>query len=629
MKGVPDSNPPPPRRGFTVLELVIAIVILAVLATIAIPSFDLVLRHTSATVTATNLTTLARDTASLAVQAQAPATTAQLTSATHEVLPGATLLPSSTTAPSPSTNPSQISYVVTSTPGGTSLVGLAASSGSGCAYTLLTGTSTQTWTSTTTPCTGIQALLGPPASPTTTTTAPGPPLVLATPIPAVIENVTDASGASMGWSWTPAAVGVGTLTYYWSLSPAVTGCASGATTQLSLTCSDLMTPGTTYTFSVYAQSASGVTSGVGSVTDTQVTAASTTTTTTSPGTTTTTAPGTTTTTPTTTTTIYTPPNASAYPLYLLSNPACSSASPVLALSGSAEVISGGGYAPIGVRSPCPASVALTGAAQLLASAIATPDSALNTYCYYAGTSSKACSTSNVGPLETYVVPPANPFAGLAAPAYPAPGSSVSCSPDGDPITCPAGYYASSPALGSHAKAGVTFASGVTTFASTLVITSGARVTFAGGTYWFPAGLVATDNSSITFGPGTYIFGGPAGASACPNTSCLSLSSGVASTTTTAGALLYVAAGGAQLMSAASTTLYGSSAYDGIAVWDAAASGSNYPLIVSNSGKTNDVFGGIYVPNGQVLLTGNGNTQATFVESASATLSANGHLIIGG
>lgn len=100
---------------------------------------------------------------------------------------------------------------------------------------------------------------------TTTTAPPAPPSTPTTPQPYVTSN----QPTTMTWSWNPSSGGTGTLTYYWNLSPSAGSCTQAGTTSTSFTCSSL-SPGNSYTFSVYAQDPSGNTSNVGSVTATNL-----------------------------------------------------------------------------------------------------------------------------------------------------------------------------------------------------------------------------------------------------------------------------------------------------------------------------------------------------------------------
>jgi type II secretory pathway pseudopilin PulG len=113
-------------------------------------------------------------------------------------------------------------------------------------------------------------------------TIPGTP---STPTPVVVINNYSADGDTMSWSWAPSTGGTAPYTYYWSISPtAGSTCTSGSALVTSVTCSNIIVPGATYTFSVYAQSSgtTPLTSGVGSVTATAAEAQSVVTSTASP-----------------------------------------------------------------------------------------------------------------------------------------------------------------------------------------------------------------------------------------------------------------------------------------------------------------------------------------------------------
>lgn len=101
----------------------------------------------------------------------------------------------------------------------------------------------------------------------TTTTA----VTITTPTPTVTLDTTTPGGAgTMSWSWPASTGSTGTIGYYWALSPQTSTCSVGSTTTTSFSCSNSMIPGTAYTLSVYAQDSMGNTSGVGTVTATQV-----------------------------------------------------------------------------------------------------------------------------------------------------------------------------------------------------------------------------------------------------------------------------------------------------------------------------------------------------------------------
>ena len=99
-----------------------------------------------------------------------------------------------------------------------------------------------------------------PSSGATPTGAPS------TPSPAVTTNSNQGSTGTMTFTWAASTDGRGTITYYWQLSPATTGCSSIVdTTGLTATCDDV-TPGTAYTLSVYAEDSLSRVSSVGSAT---------------------------------------------------------------------------------------------------------------------------------------------------------------------------------------------------------------------------------------------------------------------------------------------------------------------------------------------------------------------------
>ena len=444
-------------------------------------------------------------------------------------------------------------------------------------------------------------------TPSTTTVAPTPP---SAPSPVVTQNVFAGPDTTAAWDWLASSGGSGTITYFWSLAPAVTGCSSGSTTNLTVSCVNDLTPGSVYTISVYAQDGTGLNSTTGT---NSILAAS------QPQSTTTTQPP--------ITNVWSP---LPYPLSVLatSSPTCSSGN-ALAMSGAALVISGQGLAPIGVNSTCASSITLSGTAQLDASAIQTSNPSLDSYCFFLHKTGPGCSTTNTGPPEYYQAPATDPFTSLAPPPYPTSSSNVSCSPSGDPITCPAGNYATSPTLTNTAKAGVTFGTGSGSFIfdQPVSISNLANVTFGSGTYWFKSGLIIGGNSTVNFGTGTYIFGNPA-SNTCTNQTCFSSGNGATINTSTSGVLLYNANGAMNIENNAAVSIQPLAAYDGIALWDAAAHGTTYPLTISNSGNTAMQFGGIYVPNGQIILTGSGTVSATFAEVGSANVSNTGTLTIG-
>jgi hypothetical protein len=182
-------------------------------------------------------------------------------------------------------------------------------------------------------------------------------------------------------------------------------------------------------------------------------------------------------------------------------------------------------------------------------------------------------------------------------------------------------------LTSTAAYGVTFASGTTVFTQPVTITNNAVVVFSGGTVWFKGGVSIIGDGSVVFDTGTYIFGNSM-SDTCPSLTCFTTSNSGSVSTASGGALFFIEAGSATLDGDSTTSLQGEAAYDEIALWDAAASGTTNPITIANSGSIAASFGGIYAPSGEVVLTGAGQSNALFVETSTATLSNSGTLSIG-
>jgi type II secretory pathway pseudopilin PulG len=119
-----------------------------------------------------------------------------------------------------------------------------------------------------------------PATTTTVGSGTTVPVTLTTPTPSVSANTYSASGDTMAWTWPASTGGVGAVTYHWQVSPWSSSCTLGSTTGTSVSCTNTLSAGTIYTFTVYAQDSQGNDSAKASVT---TTAASPTTTTTTGG----------------------------------------------------------------------------------------------------------------------------------------------------------------------------------------------------------------------------------------------------------------------------------------------------------------------------------------------------------
>ena len=316
---------------------------------------------------------------------------------------------------------------------------------------------------------------------------------------------------------------------------------------------------------------------------------------------------------------------------------CSTTS--LSLDNSAKLIVGSGTGSLQIYATCDSAVSAASSSQLSLGGIITADSALKSY-------------STNPPTETYKAPAsADPLATvLTAPLPPAPSGTVTCTPTSPgPTTCPQGTYDSGVNIGTNMNvvfgtAGATNAAYI--FDQPVVITSNATVTFNGGDYWFKGGLYINSTVSgegdggggggggssavVTFGTGTYLMGdansgiygenddsGDGGDGSLPSNTAFNIGPG-ATATAPSGALFYIQSGTSVLegKSIAFTGLntFGANNYDGVSIWDAAASGTDNPFTITSDASTTSSFGGIYVPGGQTVFDSTSNTST----SASAT-----------
>jgi prepilin-type N-terminal cleavage/methylation domain-containing protein len=260
-------------RAFTLLELIVAFIILAVLSAIAVPSLASVVSNSSLNAASAQISAVAiaaRYTSYQLDVSNVP-TSAEL-AATIAVTPGFTGVNSSF-APAPSTSPNVISYA---DPPASSSLAVIAPGNAGCAFALITSSGVQVWTSSsTTGCNAFAALSGPPAAsatttipPTTTTTAPtATTTTTAAPTTTTTAAPVTAPGAPTSptgsWSSTtsalvswvaPASNGGSAITHYTvTASP---GGASCTTSSTSCTVSGLSST-TTYSFTITATNAVG------------------------------------------------------------------------------------------------------------------------------------------------------------------------------------------------------------------------------------------------------------------------------------------------------------------------------------------------------------------------------------
>ena len=239
------------RRGFTLLELVVALVVLGILAALAIPTYLTVIDNAKVATANSTALSVSEDAVALASEANTYAQLYQFETATSE---------SKNTTIVPSTYHDG----GTLTSSATSTITLAVTENGGSTYDV-----SLTWLDQVNSAPYVTGTSG-VGTPTTTTTAPGggttttttaPVSLPSTPSPSVTGNTNDGSSSTMTFTWDASTGGTGSLLYYWSLAPGTPNCPAtlNSTTELSVTCTDTV-PGTTYALSVYAQDSHGNTS---------------------------------------------------------------------------------------------------------------------------------------------------------------------------------------------------------------------------------------------------------------------------------------------------------------------------------------------------------------------------------
>jgi type II secretory pathway pseudopilin PulG len=295
------------------------------------------------------------------------------------------------------------------------------------------------------------------------------------------------------------------------------------------------------------------------------------------------------------------------PLELLGGTGSCANTAVLNLSGGSNINVGSGSGIVGVSSLCANSIQVTGGSNLNASSVVTADPSLNSVDVVtnsgssgpSGTAAETYQSVLTDPLSS-LVPPTNPTTALAGScavlvAY----QSYSCSP---------GNYSSlSVSGGFTGGASIAFGAGTYVFTNAVSIANNNSVTFGSGTYWFQGGLTIGGGITATFGKGTYIFGttttGSGNALSVANGTTVNGSSGV---------LFYAQGGVVNMTGGAVTSLTGLSQYDNVAIWDAGASGTANPLQLSGGSSSTVISGGIYVPSGQITISGSNPTTMLFI-----------------
>jgi hypothetical protein len=217
----------------------------------------------------------------------------------------------------------------------------------------------------------------------------------------------------------------------------------------------------------------------------------------------------------------------------------------------------------------------------------------------------------------------NPLSTLTAPSNPTTGVTGSCSAlVGNTYTCSPGNYSSLP--GFQGGASIVFSPGTYVFTSAISIGNGSAVSFGSGTYWFQGGLSLGGGPSATFGTGTYIFG----TSSSGTNNALSIAGGVSISASSSGVLFYAEGGTVNFAGGAGSTLVGLSQYDDVVIWDMGATGTTNPLQLTNGSTSSSISGGIYVPNGEIVISGSSPTTMVFVVTSTINQSNGTTLNVG-
>ena len=264
------------------------------------------------------------------------------------------------------------------------------------------------------------------------------------------------------------------------------------------------------------------------------------------------------------------------PVTLLGLGSCGTNVLTVANNGSVSVNVGNGIGNgvLAVNSPCANSVSVGINGSINAGAVITGDPGLNS----------VTGGGSYPSTEIYGTT-LDPFTTLAPPV--APVSAGSCSTSGSTTTCSPGVYSSA-----------------------LSFVNGAVINFTAGNYLFNAAVPFPNNSTVTFATGQYTFG-----------SGSAVTTGTNVTITGNNVLLYVPPSSPSGLSFGNNTvvsLTGLAAFDGVVVWNGGTGAIN---LANNSSSTNS-YGGIYSPQGTVIVTNNGTFATQFIFAASATFSNN-------
>ncbi len=268
-----------------------------------------------------------------------------------------------------------------------------------------------------------------------------------------------------------------------------------------------------------------------------------------------------------------------------------------------------GNGALGINSTCPDSVNIANQGVLAAGSIITADPTLDSV-------NPNCQTCSYPQHEYYGGQLGDPFANVAPPTSVESGMTAgtcqtTTGTQGQVYNCSPGFYATDP--------------GQTVFANGGTPT----VNFTpGGNFWFKQGLSLPNNAIANFATGVYVFDNLAN----PVTgSSFSTPPGI--TLNANNVLFYVASGSVTFgnnIAISMTGLDGTAGttdYMGVTIWDASATDINNangtithidPLTLGNNGTSGYGYGGIYVPNGEVVDSQNGTLTAAFIVCDSAT-----------
>jgi prepilin-type N-terminal cleavage/methylation domain-containing protein len=280
------------------------------------------------------------------------------------------------------------------------------------------------------------------------------------------------------------------------------------------------------------------------------------------------------------------------------------------------ITSGGGNAPIATTSPCANSITL-----------ANPSGSVNASQVYSADCPNPQSVSAPSTIPETCWNVTDPLAGnltLPTSASPSAPPASACQTSGGNVTCSPGEYATMPNFANGAN--VTFTPGIYVFDQQFTASGKQTITFQPGTYWFKGGFTGTSQSSTTMDLGTYLFGTP---STPASTVTLNVSSGGPTlNTTNAGALVYLEGGSMNLAGGSASSILGEPQNYNVAIWDAAPNNGGLSTVTIGSGASTTALGGIYVPTGQVVITGNGTIKVPFVITDLGQMTGAATLLVG-